>query len=95
MHQGGAFLQSDIEHDGTGHMADGLVGGFFEDGQQAGEVQQDPHDHAASGQGDACPAKLPPGTHGENDDGHGGEDFGEIHISQLGHDGSRVLIIAA
>lgn len=79
MHQADALFELGVEHDSAGHMAYGPVSRFFEDGQQAGEMQQDPHDHAAPRQGNARPAKLSPGTHGENDDGHRGDDFGEVH----------------
>ena len=72
MHQAGALFELGVEHDGAGHVANGAVSGFFEDGQHAREVQQDPHDNAATRQGDTGPTKLTPGAHSEKDDGHRG-----------------------
>lgn len=79
VHQADAFFELGIEHDGAGHMANGPVSGFFEDGQHAREMQQDPHHDAACGQRNAGPAELAPGPHSENDDGHRSQKFCQVH----------------
>lgn len=79
MHQRHAFFQLRVEHHRAGHRAHRAIGRLFEDGHEPCEVQQEPHDHTACGQGNAGPAKLAPGPDGEGDHRQWDKNFVEIH----------------